>query len=436
MKKRIAGVASALLAGALVLGGCSTPVADGETSGPSQAEEKPDKLVMLVTPSGSYTNLQQLAEKYTAKTGITIEFVEAPSDQLPTKIILAAQSKQNIFDMTMVDAFTMAQVVKAKALVPLDDYLETDETYDYADFPDGLKAYGKVGDVSYGLPLSTEPYLQWYRTDLFDELGLEPATNWDEAISNAETLKGAGHFGYAGVYGPAGSAHYYNAMLQSMGGRLIDPETFRPMLDTDLAKDAMEQYISLTAFSPEASFSTSALDVVNAFGQLQVGQAVMASGHWRTLDNPEKAQSAGKIATAQIPQDKIGKYEPASSLYGWLSGISSSSTHQKWAWDFLSWALSKENAEVFIGNKASPPARYSTTSNPDFVEQLPILPALADAAENGVPMLRIPEMPQIVNILSQDISSIATGQLTLDKGMETAQNHLLNILVQSGQYKG
>ncbi|HEY4224732.1 MAG TPA: extracellular solute-binding protein [Pseudolysinimonas sp.] len=433
MKRRLISTIAVIGAVGLALSACSS--SGGSKSGVPQDDKKPSSLTMLVTASSSEDTLKKLATEYTAKTGITIKFDEAPYDQLPTKLILAKQSNQSTYDMSMVDGFTLAQITASGALAPLDSYLTSDKAYDYSDFPQGLQDYGKVGSVSYGLPLSTEPYLQWYRSDLYSQLNLKPATTWADAISNAKDLQGAGYDGYDGVYGPAGSAHYYNAMLASMGGRLLDPKTYKPLLDSSVAKQAMKQYLSLKQYSPDASSSSAGLDAVNAFSHQQVGQMILASGWWGTFADPKNSDWAGKFATAETPLDKVGSYQPVSSLYGWLASISATSKHQKAAWDFLSWALGKSNAETFVETGA-PPGRISTTSNAEFVKELPLLPSVADAAKDGLAMPRIPEMAQIVTVLSQDISSMASGQLSLDDGMVQAQNDLLNILVQSGRYKG
>lgn len=426
-------IVAAGLAASLVLAGCASTGSDGESV--PQAEET-DSLTFLVTASPSAQGMRALAAEYEQETGISIEFVEVPTAQLPTKIILAAQSNQSTFDLAMVDGFTLPQMVQANALVDLGDYLESDEEYDYSDFADGLKSYAQYEGVSYAVPLSTEPYLQWYRTDLYEDLGLEPAQTWEDALANAEALDAAGYFGYMPLYNAAGSAHFFNEMLISSGGRLLDPESYRPLLDTDIAKDVMEQYLSLAAYAPSSAMSGATADAVAGFSQLDVGQMILASGWWSTVNNPDSSPVAGKVATATTPLAEVGDFEAVGALYGWLAGVSSVSPHQDAAWDFLSWALSPDNVQAFIDAGAPPPGRISTTTNADYVAQLPYLTSVGEAVESGISMPRIPEMAQIVTVLSQTISAMASGQLDLDAGMDKAQNDLLNILVQSGRYTG
>ena len=437
MKRRGQIVAAGLVA-TLALAGCAAGGGgSGGGGGVPQEEGTPDKLTMLVMDSPSADGLKVLAETYEDETGIAIEFVEVPYEQLATKVILAAQSGQATYDLAQVDAGYLPQIVAAGALLPLDDYLESDAEYDYeGDFPDGLKEYAKHDGISYSVPLSTEPYLQWYRTDLYDELGLMPAATWDEALSNAQALEAAGHIGYGGVYDAAAAAYFYITLLQASGGRVIDPETSRPLLDSPEAKAVMERYLELADYGPDGVDSATVYDAVNSFSQLDVGQTVLASGWWSTVNDPESSAATGKVATAEIPLSEDGPFEPVSSLFGWVAGISSASPHQDAAWDFLSWALSAENAAAFIDAGAPPPARISTGENPEFLEKLPYLASAVEAAETGQPLPRIPELSQIIAVVSQAISSMATGQLSIDDGMAQAQDGVMNILVQSGEYSG
>ncbi|WP_116952346.1 ABC transporter substrate-binding protein [Jiangella endophytica] len=432
MRVRLLLAAAAALT-TTVLVACGSPGAQDDTP---QDDEPADELTVLVSASPSATGLRELATEYTAETGVTIEFVEVPTAQLPTKIILAVQSGQQTFDLAQFDGFTMPQIAAASALLPLDDFLGEDDEYDYADFPEGLQEYAKQDGTTYGLPLSTEPVVQLYRTDLYQQLGLQPATTWDEVVGNADALSAAGHYGWASAYGPAVSAHYYNQMLYSSGGRLLDPESYEPQFDTDINRQVMERFLSLVEYTPESSRTGASADMINAFSQLQVGQLTAASGWYSTVADPSQSAVAETFGVADLPMESGGPYDSINVLNGWLLGISPSSPHQQAAWDFAAWALGKDNVKAFIDAGAPPPARTSTTTNDDYTTQLPYLTAVGTAAETGAPIERIPETAQIISVISQTINSMATGQLSLDEGMAKIQDDLTNILVQAGRYGG
>ncbi|WP_344056112.1 ABC transporter substrate-binding protein, partial [Microbacterium lacus] len=331
----------ALAAGAtLVLTACA-PASEEDAAGVPQSEEPASTLTVLVSDSPSANFLMAAAEDYTAETGIELEFVSVPIAQLPTKMILAGQANQATFDVVQIDALAAPTIIPSGALLPLDSFIDADEVYDIDDFPDALQEYSKYDGVTYGVPLSTEPFVNFYRTDLFEELGLELPTTWEEVNEQAAEFSDAGYYGYCGNFGPLFSARSYTERLYSSGGRLLDPETNEPLLSTDFAKQVMEDYVALAQFSPESTHSSGQAGATTAFTQLDCAQMVAPSGWYGVLADPTNSNVSETFGTAMPPMSDGGDFEPKHILYGWLAGVSAQSPHQQDAWDFLSFALGK-----------------------------------------------------------------------------------------------
>ncbi|WP_344056092.1 ABC transporter substrate-binding protein, partial [Microbacterium lacus] len=341
--KRIHSAVALAAAAALALTACTADESGNEAGAPGvpQSEEEVTKLTVLVTDSPSATFLKEAGAEYTASTGIDVEFVSVPNAQLPTKMILAGQANQATFDIAQFDALTMPTIVPSGALQPLDTFIDADEAYDIDDFPDALQEYSKYEDVTYGVPLSTEPFVNFYRTDLFEELGLELPTTWEEVNEQAAEFSDAGYYGYCGYWGPALSARAYTERLYSSGGRLLDPETNEPLLSTDFAKQVMEDYVALAPFSPESTYSSGQTGATTAFTQLDCAQMVAPSGWYGVLADPTSSNVADTFSAGLPPMSDGGDFEPKHILYGWLAGVSAQSPHQQGAWDFLSFALGK-----------------------------------------------------------------------------------------------
>jgi len=436
--KRISKASAIVVGLSLTLMGCSGGGSSGTASGGGgvpQATGQPDKLTILVTNTPSATALQAVAKDYTAKTGIKIEFVVVPYAQIPTKVILAKQSNSATFDIAQIDGVNLPTLVQTGALLSLDSHIDADKTYNKADFSQQLLDYGKQDNASYALPLSTEPTLQFYRTDLYDQAGLKPATTWQELIADAPKLQAPGEYPMAMVYGLS-SAKDYAEMLYTSGGRMFDPKTYKPLLDTAYAKQIMQQYLDLSKYTPASSATGGYAEMATAFSQLNVAQIYAPSGWFSTINNPSQSKVVGKFSTAPPPMTDAGPYSPQNLLYGWLIGISSVSPHQQAAWDFLSYVLSPANVQAFVDAGAPPPARISTTKNPDLVAKLPYLSVVQDAMKEGTVLPRIPELTQCILILSQAISSMESGQVSVDNGMTKANSDITDVLVQAGRYKG
>jgi multiple sugar transport system substrate-binding protein/raffinose/stachyose/melibiose transport system substrate-binding protein len=59
-------------------------------------------------------------------------------------------------------------------------------------YPTGFRAVSSVDDQQYFLPTNWYWWAVYYRTDIFEEYGLEPPETWEEFLEVAETLKANG----------------------------------------------------------------------------------------------------------------------------------------------------------------------------------------------------------------------------------------------------
>ncbi|MDA4118725.1 MAG: extracellular solute-binding protein, partial [Thaumarchaeota archaeon] len=90
------------------------------------------------------------------------------------------------------------------------------------------------------LPFDTPTMVLFYRTDVFDQLGLTPPANWDDHFANCQAIQKAGltPFGSVSMAGTDISIIYeYQAHLSSFGGVLwdFDGNTIIPAMNNDKA---------------------------------------------------------------------------------------------------------------------------------------------------------------------------------------------------------
>jgi multiple sugar transport system substrate-binding protein len=91
---------------------------------------KPTTLTML-EPSGSLGNIKPVADQWKAATGIDIQFVEVPLDQINQKVLLEAVSKSGSFDIALPASFGIPDLVTSGILVNLDELAEKYEPEGY-----------------------------------------------------------------------------------------------------------------------------------------------------------------------------------------------------------------------------------------------------------------------------------------------------------------
>jgi N,N'-diacetylchitobiose transport system substrate-binding protein len=82
-----------------------------------------------------------------------------------------------------------AEFADAGALAPLDEQVQDAGLKD--DLVEGLAEAGTLDDTLYGMPWYAGVRSVVYRTDIFEELGLEPPTTWDELLETGLALESA-----------------------------------------------------------------------------------------------------------------------------------------------------------------------------------------------------------------------------------------------------
>ncbi|WP_176308531.1 ABC transporter substrate-binding protein [Micromonospora sp. NBS 11-29] len=399
----------------LVIAGC------GEDAGGSE-----DKTITVaISSSPSATALKALAPGFEKETGIKVEFVDIPYAQLAAKTLLAAKQPKGGYDVVQFDSPMLAPLAGGGALTDIGGRAEGSSSYDYADIPDQVKDYAKYRNTTYGLPLSTEPYVLWYNSDLFSKNNLKPPTTWDEYTANATKLKAAGAYGSDSGFGSEIGAYYWLETIYTFGGRLLKEGTCTPALDSPEVLAATKTYLSLKDTTPATAVNGGGNEMTTAFVQGDVGQMINATGYYSIMADPKQSKIPGKFAAAVPP---LAGDQGRTLLFGWLIGLGKNSSSPENGWKFLEYAMGKANQSTFIEQGAPPPARKSLLTDAEAQKSLPYLKTLIDAAETGVHLPYISQMPEIITALSAQLSSAATGGQSAEQLVKAANDKVASIL--------
>ena len=144
------------------------------------------EINVFVTVSPSSDALKAMAPGFTAKTGIQVNFITVPTADIVTKLLLACQTKSSTNDVVQYDSQHLTALASAGCLDEVGLRAAASSEYQDSRIAGQLKAYGTFGGKRLGLPLSTEPYILWYRKDLYSKLGLKVPKTWTQYASNAK----------------------------------------------------------------------------------------------------------------------------------------------------------------------------------------------------------------------------------------------------------
>ncbi|MFD7708211.1 extracellular solute-binding protein [Streptomyces sp. NPDC059785] len=200
----------------------------------------------------------------------------------------------------------------------------------------------------YGAPLFVGVRALYYRTDVFDDLGLKVPKTQDELIETAEKI----HAEQPDLYGLAvGGAYTYGAMpfIWANGGELAEGKggSYVSAVDSPEAQKGIEAYTSLFggANCPAAKCAgMGGNDTVTAFAS---GKAGMAIGGDFSHAAVEAGKVKGEYAVVPLPGVKEGSIAPAFAGGNNL-GVLRSTSHRTLAVDLLRQLTAKKTqGELF-----------------------------------------------------------------------------------------
>jgi sorbitol/mannitol transport system substrate-binding protein len=420
----------------LVLSGCAGWGGGGGSSGPNS-------INVLMVNNPQMVDLQGLtAEHFTAETGITVNFTTLPENDARDKISQEFSSQAGQYDVATLSNFEIPIYAKSGWVAPVDEYVAADPDFDQGDILPPMTTSLTVDGKLYGEPFYGESSFLMYRKDVLEAVGVEmPAKpTWQEVADIAAQVDGAepgmagiclrGQPGWGQIFGPL------TTVVNTFGGTWFT-EDWRAGVDSPEFREAVQFYVDLVrthgeAGAPQAGFTECLNNVVQGNAAMWY-DATSAAGSLEAADSPVK----GLIGYAPAP---VVKTERSGWLWTWSWGIEQASEKKDAAWEFISWASSKEYEEL-VGRElgwAQVPSgkRASTYTNPDYLAESaafaePTLAAIESADPNnpgtqprpapGIQFIGIPEFPDLGTQVSQDVSSAIAGRMTVDEALARGQ---------------
>lgn len=252
------------------------------------------------------------------------------------------------------------------AVLPLDEFEGFDELVDEY-MPGAMEPFYWNGHY-WGLPNSQNFYVMFYRTDVFDELGLEPPTTWDELLLVAETLQrnnmniGLPYTSldaYQSVSTGIGGTTIFPTLLLQSGVGLYTEDRLTTTLDTPGALSAFKRWTSLYT---QYGFPLYKDD----FNRFRSGEMPLVITNYTFYSQLKTAAPdiRNLWAMALIPGtvQEDGSVNHATAASGTAGLILSTTEEPDASWEFLRWWNSSETQIAYgqqIENVLGAAGRYN-----------------------------------------------------------------------------
>jgi multiple sugar transport system substrate-binding protein len=419
---RVAVALTALVVASLALSACSSssstaPASAGASTGSGGTAKT---ITVFLIPSPTEDAIKARIPEFQTQTGITVKVVDAPYDDAHQKMLLSFQAKQGAYDVVQFDNPFLAPFASQNALTDLGPYTAKSTAYDIADFVQPLQDYNKYNGVSVALNLSTEPFILWYRKDIYQKLGLSVPTTWDQYLSNAQKIQATGTAsGQVIANNSSVNSWWWLQLLWSYGGDMTDASG-KATVNTPQAIAATDYMKSLLAVSPKSAITATGDDATTLFTTQDVGQMINYSGYYPVITDPKASKVLTTFDTAVIPTGVAN----ITQLTGWNIGIPADSKAKDTAWQFLEWLLGKDNTPKLMDAGAAAIGRTSIVTNTAITSKAPYIALLGPAAQSGRRLPALTNWGQVSNQIGVAIQDILTGKTSTKDGLDALQAQL------------
>lgn len=392
---------------------CSGGSPSAKTTGAKGGGSKAIRFSASAEPIADYIR-KDIVPDFTSQTGISVTVDTTDYTKMHAKQVLEFGGTD--YDVYQVDQVWVQEYSKSGFLRPLDSFLTSDITKNF--YPNLVKI-GNVDGKQWTLPLSAIPVDYYYRADLLQAAGLQPADTWDDLLHIAQATKTGGRYGFA-VRGERGNPITWTwlPMLWAFGGDTFD-QSMQPAYNNDIGIASVEFYKKLYQTSPPGWLS--AQDVASAMQQDKATQTTLMSVYNAAMNDPSQSKVAGKIKFAEMPKEQ----KRASILGMWTIGIGAKSKNQDAAWQFIQHLSTPAIATKMalagpVG--ATQPATYASPKAPEY---FPVLGKILGYAQ---PPPLFPQSDQWFDITGTELQNALSGNKSVKQAMDDAASQVKSML--------
>jgi multiple sugar transport system substrate-binding protein len=297
-----------------------------------------------------------------------------------------------------------------------------------------------VEGKTYGIPMNTVAMGLVYNKKLFDEAGIAtPPKTWDEfrAVSKKLTRSSTGsgpidRWAFTVVLAPAGFDLRVSSIFRAFGGDFLTPDWKHSALDSPEIKAAFNYIVDMIVVDKTIPPGVSQVDANGARRMLANGQIAMKIG--TTWSFPEvsamnpQLDGWNVLKIAPLPQ-RPGSTNPIhTTLYQKSLFINKNSKNPEAAWKLVKYLTDGPRMERWFDDNAMLASRRSVNENYAKIKQSVPASVVASEIQHGAFLPLIPQWPQILEAIRQNVQAAVAGTKTRDLALADAHKEVNAIL--------
>jgi sorbitol/mannitol transport system substrate-binding protein len=438
----------------------ATSACAGAGGGGGGTEGGQTTITVATVANPQMQDIEKLTPKFFQKDhpNIKVNFVILPENELRDRVTQDIATQGGQYDVVTIGTFEVPQWAKNGWIENLGPYTQKTPAYDANDLIPAVAKALSYNNNLYAVPFYGESSFLMYRKDLFDKAGLSmPAKpTWDQVAQFARKLEDPGKKlagiclrglpGWGELFAPL------NTVVNTFGGRWYDMNWNAQLTEAPF-KQATQFYVDLVRDAGEPGAPNSGFtECLTTYSQGNAAMWYDATVAASLLEDPKNSKVAGKNGFAPAP---VKETAWSGWLWAWSLAMPSTSKRKDAAWEFMSWATSKDYIKLVgqeLGWERVPPgSRQSTYQLPEYKKAAAAFADLTLKAINqadianagtrprpytGVQYVAIPEFQSLGTSVSQEISAAIAGRQTVDQALQKGQQLAEQVAKEAGYKKG
>lgn len=356
-------------------------------------------------------------KQFTEATGIQVEVVTAPTDQLRERAVIEYVSGTGRFDVaTLQDSWMNAEI--ASFLEPLNERFQSaDSTYAPDDVIQSLVDVNTVDGNLVAIPFRGGTTMLYYRADFLAEAGIEPPTTMDELAEAARALTTDGRYGLVmrGIPGFEITQDFAR-LLFAHGGEILDETNTACRLNEPegIATIAFWADLFQGGYMPPDTLAIGRDDQIRL---LQTGDAAMgiyfSPYYGRIIDGPGQENigwAVSPVAEGVTPGRSLNTL--------WSLAIDRSSKNKDAAWQLVQWLTNPENQLTMAVEYSNAPVRESTYNDTAFREGNPAATGWLEATAASVFTPSHERFAEMADIITVELTAALEGRSTPERAAD------------------
>ncbi len=346
MMKQRAVATGLAIAAALAMTACG---AEEAGTGSGGASGSADALEVKIWDGAQVDGLQQIADEWTAQSGIKVNIQTLGWDEYWT-LLEAGATGGDMPDVFWMHSNVAQKYMENDMLLDLNSRIEASDKIDMANYYEGIAGMYRLNDVQYAVPKDHDTIALCYNKAVFDQYNVaypDETWTWDDFYDAAKAITDAGAgnaYGYAIDVGNNQDG-WWN-IVYDFGGYIISEDKKTSGMDDPKTLEAMEFLGRLIkdTMPPQSVISENGCGTL--FNSGVVAMTTQGSWNINTFYTSDNSENYGWAMLPYCDRNGNGAVDEGErcSIYngiGWAAAANTDAPDA--AWELIEWFCSEEN---------------------------------------------------------------------------------------------